>query len=75
MSLPDGVKPGDEVTAKRLGWDEKLDAVQEFDLEPYADHGYASADLRGELSLIEAPGLTVYLVGGQSADPRTVAPA
>ncbi len=74
MNLPDGVKAGDLVTARRLGWDERLSAEQEFDLEPYADKGYASAELRGTLELVEAPGLTVYLVGGQEADPKTVRP-
>ena len=75
MSLPDGVKTGDRVTAKRLGWDESLSAVEEFDLEPYADKGYDSDDLAGELEVIEAEAVTVYLVGGQSADPKSIRPA
>jgi len=65
-------EPGTRVTAKRLGWDERLDAEQEFDMEPYAEHGYASDDLVGTLETVEADGLVVYLVDGQEADPGTV---
>jgi hypothetical protein len=32
----------------------------------------AVADLRGELQVVEASGVTVYMVGGQEADPKTV---
>lgn len=73
--LPDGVREGDWVTAKRLGWDEQLTPEQEFDMEPYADKGYASDDLTGELEIIDSPAVTDYLVGGQSADPKTIRPA
>lgn len=69
---------GKTVTAKRLGWDESLTAEQEFDLEPFdAD----SLNLRGRLKTVIAPavsgfpGVTVYLVGGQEADGKTIRPA
>jgi hypothetical protein len=66
------LRPGDRVTAKRLGWDERLSPEQEFDLDDY-DHD--DDDLSGVLEVVEAPalpGLTVYLVGGQEADPKTI---
>jgi hypothetical protein len=68
------VKPGDVVTAKRLGWNEKLTAEQEFDLEPYAEHDYSSDELRGRLRVVKSPDVTVYLVGGQEADRKTIRP-
>ena len=66
---------GRPVTARRLGWDEHLTAEQEFDLDPY-DH--PDRDLSGPLAVVRAPnlpGLVVYLVGGQEADPKTIRPA
>ena len=63
------------VRAKRLGWDEKLTAVQEYDMDPY-DH--ASADLVGELVTLIVPATAEHgeirqtLVGGQEADPKTI---
>jgi len=70
-------RPGDVVRAKRAGWDEVLTPEQEFDLEPYAEKGYESDDLEGELQIhtINSPivgKITVYLVGGQEADPKTI---
>lgn len=74
-ALPAGVAAGDRVTAKRAGWDEALSVDREADLEPYADKGYASDALAGELAVVAGGGLTVYLVGGQEADPATIRPA
>lgn len=65
---------GKTVTAKRLGWDEKLTAEQELDLDPFE----GGDDLRGELVLYEVkkrrehPGFTMCLVDGKEADPETV---
>jgi hypothetical protein len=67
-------KPGDIVTAKRAGWDEKMSAEEEFDMEPYAEHDYPSDELKGRLSVVKAPGCTVYLVAEQEADPKTIKP-
>ena len=66
---------GQQVTAKRLGWDDADDAESELDAEPYAEKGYASPDLSGELSLVHFPGGVACLVGGQEADLNTVRPA
>jgi hypothetical protein len=63
------------VKAKRLGWNEKLTAEQEFDLEPY-DHD--NDDLEGELVQFtvparnEHPEIKVCTVDGQEADPETI---
>ena len=63
------------VTAKRLGWDEKLTEEQKWDMD---DYEHVSDDLEGELLqyTIKAtpimPAITVCLVGGQEADPKTV---
>lgn len=68
---------GSVVLAKRLGWDEELTVEQEFDLDPYDRVG---DDLEGPLEVVdvttsdEMPALTLYLVGGQEADPKTVRP-
>jgi len=61
---------GKTVTAKRLGWDEELTAEQSFDLDEYE---HESHDLKGELEVVESSLVTVYLVGGQEADPVTIA--
>ena len=45
------------------------------DLPAPADDGASSDDLAGELEVIEAEAVTVYLVGGQSADPKSIRPA
>ena len=68
------VKTGDRVRGKRLGWDERLTQEQELDLDPYESSG---DDLEGELQILdvktaETGPLTVYLVAGQEADPRTL---
>lgn len=73
-------KEGDIVTAKRLGWDEKLTPVQELDHDPYDHRG--DDDLRGVLTIIESdpegaalfniPPFTSYLVDGQEADGKTI---
>lgn len=66
------------VHAKRLGWDEKLTPEQEFDLDPYEA---GDDDLTGVLEVVDVPetddfpGVKVYLVGGQEADPDTIKPA
>jgi hypothetical protein len=60
------------VRAKRAGWNEKLSAEQQFDMEPYAEHGYESDDLYGELEIVKMGGVTVYLVDGQEADPDSI---
>jgi hypothetical protein len=68
------------VRAKRLGWDEVLTPEQEFDMEPYAEKGYESDDIEGELEVIEVdtipgvPAFKSYLVGGHEADPKTIRP-
>lgn len=64
---------GEEVTAKRLGWDEELTAEQEMDLDPFD----GDVPLRGELSVVESDSkftgpLTVWLVDGKLADSKTV---
>lgn len=59
-------------TAKRLGWDEHLTPAQEFDLETYAEHGYDSDDLEGELVISGEGEVRTLLVAGQEADPKTV---
>lgn len=65
------------VTAKRLGWDERLSEEQAMDADPY-DHD--DDDLEGELSEHEIPAsqyhgpIHVCLVGGHEADPKTVKP-
>ena len=74
MTLPDGIAPGDRVTAKRLGWDEVLTAEEEMDREAYSEKEYASDDLAGELEVVEADPVTAYLVAGQEADPKTIRP-
>lgn len=66
------------VRAKRLGWDEELTPEQELDLEPLDPS--LSTDLEGELEVVTASSpevgeLTVYLVGGQEADPDTIVDA
>lgn len=79
--LPPGIAPGARVTAKRAGWDERLDIDRFQDLQPYAEAGHPSDHLAGPLAVIRsavAPGgraVTAVLVGGQEADPTTVAPA
>ncbi len=69
---------GTIVRTKRLGWDEDLFPEEGLDLEPYAEHGYASDDLEGELAVTDwaAPwgSGTLYTVGGQEADPDTIEP-
>jgi hypothetical protein len=81
VSLPAGVKAGDRVTAKRAGWDEQLTPEQYMDLEPLDEKGYASADLVGELAVMDVPAsegvpaFQICLVGGQEADPKTIRPA
>lgn len=62
---------GTIVRAKRLGWDEVLTPEQEIDLEPYADKGYASDDLEGEI-VVSPYDADAVLVDGQEADPKTV---
>jgi hypothetical protein len=72
------------VTAKRAGWDEPPGGlVTQFDiLDPPAwrDDGL-SEDIVGELQVIPVPASkfcpahTVYLVGCQEADPKTIRPA
>jgi len=69
------------VTAKRLGWNERLTPEQEYDLVPYGeDEGYSSDDLKGEPQEIIVPAakehreIRMVLVGGQEADPATVTP-
>jgi hypothetical protein len=63
------------VTAKRLGWDNKVAFTELDELEEY---DYPTDDLSGELVVIdvdEAPGIDAhktYLVGGQIADPKTI---
>lgn len=57
------------VTAKRLGWDEKLSDEQLLDMDEFE---HESADLEGELEIVKSPLVTVYLVDGQEADPNTV---
>jgi hypothetical protein len=61
-----------QVKAKRLGWNEKLTAVQSLDMDPYEHEG--DDDLEGELEIIDAPMLKIkdYLVNGQEADPDTI---
>ena len=66
---------GATVTAKRLGWNDQPDAVREFDQESYAEKGYASPELAGELEVIPFDGGMACLVGGQEADPASVKPA
>ena len=83
-ALAPGVKPGMRVTAKRSGWDEPPEGlVTQFDiLDPPAwrDDGLPE-DIAGVLQVIPVPAsefcpaLTVYLVGGQEADPKTIRPA
>jgi hypothetical protein len=72
------------VTAKRSGWDEPPEGlVTKYDiLDPPAwrDDGL-SEDIVGELQVIPVPANeyvpahTVYLVGGQEADAKTIRPA
>ncbi len=65
------------VRAKRLGWDweRTLPPERLWDVDVYE---YESDDLEGELQIVEipateyTPALTMYLVGGQEADPRTI---
>lgn len=63
-----------QVTARRLGWNEKTNVTDRDILDPY---DYATDDLEGELVIVEAHGEyvephTVYLVGGQVADPASI---
>ncbi len=72
-----GVEDGTLVRAKRLGWDEVLTPVQEFDLEPFDPS--RGTDLEGVLWTAEGvlPSgrpVTSVTVGGQEADPKTVEP-
>jgi hypothetical protein len=83
--VPIGADPpmppvGTRVTAKRLGWDDGPEAEDDPDHTPYSEMGYASPDLEGELTAVHfelpdgRPG-TVWSVGGQPADPKSVQPA
>lgn len=60
-------------TAKRLGWDEELTSVQDADLAPFGEDRTTGVDLSGDLeTVVTDSGLTVHLVGGQEADPKTI---
>jgi hypothetical protein len=75
MSLRDKHKlppDGTIVRATRLGWDEELDPMQVFDMEPYSEHGYESDDLEGQITSWAVNGRMVVLVNKQEADPKTV---
>lgn len=66
------------VRAKRKGWDETLTNEQLWDMDPYE---HESDDLEGELVERVIPArkgvhgeIRQCLVGGQSADPKTIEP-
>lgn len=64
---------GTRVTAKALGWNEELMPEQRLDLDPFD----GPTDLSGELAVVEVNEepvgpLTVWLVDGREADPKTV---
>jgi hypothetical protein len=77
---------GQPVIGKRLGWDGSLDAVTDLeDPEPYNDlDDYDTDDLEGDLDVRDIsavqvgeasiPAQTMYLIGGQEADPDSIEP-
>lgn len=65
-----------QARAKRLGWDEELTPEQSLDLDPF--EGDPDEWLEGEYTTLRVPAsdvlpaMTLHLVGGQEADPKTL---